>query len=156
MMRKPLIWSLFLMVFATAWQSIVAAPQCQHQHHLPSPLRTHEPSNSQSNHPFQAPITSSAESALTIRGGGWVIPAGWNPLGYKITSLGEEYLSYDGSLESDVGRFLASLKSGRKRFTTLKEQWLEVLRVSKTAQSMRIYKNLSELLQFCLRAGLVD
>ena len=94
--------------------------------------------------------------SLHVRGGGWIVPAGWNPLGYKITDLGEEYLSYDGALESDVGRFLASLKSGRKRFQTLKEQWLEVLRVSKTAQSMRIYKKLQDLLQFCLKAGLID
>jgi hypothetical protein len=91
-----------------------------------------------------------------LRGGGWIVPAGWNPLGYKITPLGEEYLSYDGSLDSDVGRFVASLKSGRKRFQTIKDQWLEVLRVSKTGQSMRIYKQLQDLLNFCLKAGLID
>jgi hypothetical protein len=91
-----------------------------------------------------------------VRGGGWLIPAGYNPFGYKITSLGEEFLSYEGSLDSDVGRFLASLKSERKRFATLKGQWLEVLRVSKSGQSMRIYKNLQELVTLCLKMGLID
>jgi hypothetical protein len=90
------------------------------------------------------------------RGGGYIIPAGWNPFGYKITTLGEAFLAFDGSLDSDVGRFLASTKSGRKRMTDLKAQWLEVLRVSKTGQSMRVYRQLQELLDFCLRAGLVD
>lgn len=100
--------------------------------------------------------SSTLNHSLHFRGGGWLIPAGWNPLGYRITSLGEEFLSYEGSLDSDVGRFLASVKSGRKSFQTIKEQWLEVLRVSKTGQSMRIYKQLQTLLQFCLKAGLID
>jgi hypothetical protein len=99
----------------------------------------------------------SLHDALCVaRGGGWLIPAGYNPFGYKITSLGEEFLSYEGSLDSDVGRFLASLKSERKRFATLKGQWLEVLRVSKAGQSMRIYKNLEALLALCLKMGLID
>jgi hypothetical protein len=96
------------------------------------------------------------DAITTVRGGGWLVPAGYNPFGYKITSLGEEFLSYEGSLDSDVGRFLASLKSERKRFGTLKGQWLEVLRVSKSGQSMRIYKNLQELLALCLKMGLID
>ena len=96
-------------------------------------------------------------TAVELRGGGqYFIPAGWNPFGYKITTLGETFLAFDGSLDSDVGRFLASLKTTRKRFATLKGQWLEVLRVSKTGQSMRIYKQLNELLQFCLQTGLID
>lgn len=90
------------------------------------------------------------------RGGGYLIPAGWNPFGYKITTLGETFLSFDGSLDGDVGRFLASLKSGRKRMSAMKEQWLEVVRVSKSGQTMRVYRQLQELLDFCLRAGLVD
>ncbi len=89
------------------------------------------------------------------RGGGTLIPAGYNPFGYKITSLGEEFLKFDGSLDSDVGRLLASLKQ-RKRFATIKEQWLEILRVSKTGQSMRILRTLQELIDFCLKAGLID
>jgi hypothetical protein len=90
------------------------------------------------------------------RGGGYLIPAGWNPFGYKITTLGETFLSFDGSLDGDVGRFLASLKSGRKRMAAMKAQWLEVVRVSKSGQTMRVYRQLQELLDFCLRAGLVD
>ncbi|CAB9515039.1 expressed unknown protein [Seminavis robusta] len=94
--------------------------------------------------------------AISLPRGGGMIPAGYNPFGYKITELGEQFLSYDGSLESDVGRVLASLKSSRKTFSTLKDQWLEVLRVSKSGQNMRIYRLLRELVDFCLAAGLVD
>lgn len=94
-------------------------------------------------------------SDISLRGGG-LIPAGWNPFGYKISDLGLRYLEFDGSLDSDVGRFLASLKSERKTFATMKSQWLEVLRVSKTGQSMRIYRKLQELIDFCLKAGLID
>jgi hypothetical protein len=89
------------------------------------------------------------------RGGGWFVPAGWNPFGYKITTLGDEFLSYDGSLDCDVGRFLASLKN-RKRFSDIKSNWLEIVRVAKTGQAMRIYKNLQDMIQLCLKAGLID
>lgn len=89
-------------------------------------------------------------------GGSYFIPGGYNPFGYKITKLGEEFLKFEGSLDSDVGRLLASLKSGRKRFSSIKSQWLEVMRASKSGQSMRIYRTLKELLEFCVRAGLVD
>jgi hypothetical protein len=94
--------------------------------------------------------------AIPRGGGAFFIPAGWNPLGYKITALGEAYLAFDGSLDCDVGRFLASLKSGRKRMTAMKAQWLEVVRVSKSGQTMRVYRQLPKLLDFCVRAGLVD
>ena len=90
------------------------------------------------------------------RGGGWtVFPAGWNPFGYKMTTLGEEFLTFEGCRDCDVGRFLASLK-GRKRFSTIKDQWLEVVRASKQGQSLRIYRQLETLLNFCLRAGFVN
>ncbi len=93
-------------------------------------------------------------SAVTLRGGS--ILAGWHPLGYGITDLGLQFLEFDGSLDSDVGRFLASFKSGRKRFSTLKDQWLEIVRVSKTGQSMRVYRKLEELLTFCVKAGFLS
>ena len=89
------------------------------------------------------------------RGGGF-IPAGYNPFGYKITELGEQFLKYNGSLDSDVGRFISTLKSGRKRYATIKEQWLEVMRISKSGQNMRIYRMLQELLDFCIKAGFID
>jgi hypothetical protein len=89
------------------------------------------------------------------RGGGY-IPAGWNPFGYFITPLGLTFLEFDGSLDSDVGRFLASLKSGRKKRSALKEQWLEIVRVSKTGQSMRILRRLDDLIDFCIKAGLLE
>ena len=84
-------------------------------------------------------------------------PAGYNPLGYGLTSLGKEFLEFEGSLDSDVGRFLSTLKSGqRKSKSVMKEQWLEIVRVSKKGQSMRIYRGLDELIEFCLRAGFID
>jgi hypothetical protein len=92
----------------------------------------------------------------SMRGGGFLLPSGWNPFGYKITPLGEQFLSFGDSLSSDVGRFLASLKSSRKRRSVLKNAWLEIMRASKTAQAMRIYRTMDELLDFCLKAGLVD
>jgi hypothetical protein len=97
---------------------------------------------------------SHTDSCLSVRGGG-LFPAGWHPLGYKITSVGEAFLSFDGSLDSDVGRFLGSLK---KRVTknTLKAYWLEIVRVAKTGQAMRIYRQIDKLLQFCLSAGLIN
>jgi len=94
-----------------------------------------------------------------LRGGGLssLVPAGYNPFGHKITPLGLQFLEkFDGSLESDVGRFLASMKTTRKRFDTIKSQWLEIVRVSKKGQSMRIYKNLQRLIDFCLAAKLLD
>ena len=84
-------------------------------------------------------------------------PSGYNPFGYGLTDLGKEYLAFDGSLDSDVGRFLSSLKTGkRKSASVMKEQWLEVVRVSKQGQSMRIYRKLDELISFCLKAGFID
>jgi hypothetical protein len=84
-------------------------------------------------------------------------PSGYNPFGYGLTELGKEFLAFDGSLDSDVGRFLSSLKSGkRKSAAVMKEQWLEVVRVSKQGQSMRIYRKLDELISFCLKTGFLD
>ena len=99
---------------------------------------------------------STYAAPYSIPRGGGIIPAGYHPFGYRITSVGEEFLSFDGSLESDLGRFLASLKSKRRRESDLKEQWLEVVRVAKTGQSMRIYRKLRELIDFCLKTGLID
>ena len=89
------------------------------------------------------------------RGGGLLIPAGYNPFGYKITEFGLKFLEFDGSLDCDVGRFLTSIRT-RKRFDAIKSQWLEVLRVSKKGQAMRIYRKLDELITFCLKAGFLD
>ncbi|MGK3747452.1 MAG: hypothetical protein ACI90V_014316 [Bacillariaceae sp.] len=105
--------------------------------------------------------TNPPSSWTTIeRGGGGLssfVPAGYNPFGYKITELGSQFLEFDGSLDSDVGRFLASVKTTkRKRFATIKSQWLEIVRVSKKGQSMRIYRNLEVLIAFCLKAKLLD
>lgn len=99
--------------------------------------------------------TSYSEIPVIPRGGFSILPGGWNPFGYKITSLGEEFLSFDGSLDSDVGRFLASLKN-RKTIHALKTAWLEIVRASKAGQMMRIYRKLDDLIKFCLKAGLIN
>jgi len=91
----------------------------------------------------------------TVRGG-W-LPAGYNPFGYRITDLGQKFLEFEGSLDGDVGRFLASMKSGSRKSTkTIKEQWLEIVRVSKKGQSLRIYRLLDELIEFCVKAGFLN
>ena len=97
-----------------------------------------------------------AETALSIRGGTWFIPAGWHPFGYKITKLGEEFLSFDGSSDSDIGRFISALKVKRVRKSTLRDAWVEIVRASKTGQNMRILRKFEDLIKFCLDAGLID
>lgn len=78
-------------------------------------------------------------------------------MGYKITKLGEEFLAFDNSLDSDVGRFLASLKAHRRTSKAVKESWLEILRASSDKrQALRIYRQIEALLTFCLKAGLID
>ena len=105
------------------------------------------------NHPLSVVQTSSCVEQVP-RGGGW-IPAGYNPFGYKITQLGEQYLSFHAALDGDVGRFLASLKT-RKSKSALKAQWIEIVKVSKTGQTMRIYRTLDDFLKFCVAAGLIN
>ena len=100
-------------------------------------------------------VSNVGTNPLFIRGGG-VLPAGYNPFGYKITSLGERYLGYDGSLDSDIGRFLSSVKVKRKSLKDLKSEWVEIVKVSKKGQSMRIYRSLDDLIDFCLKAGFLD
>jgi len=107
--------------------------------------------------------TSSAlsdERISSLRGGAAALnpfPSGYNPFGYSLTDFGKEYLDFEGSLDSDVGRFLSTLKGGqRKTAAVMKEQWLEIVRVSKKGQSMRIYRRIDELITFCLKAGFID
>ena len=100
-----------------------------------------------------------ATAVSNLRGGAALnpFPSGYHPFGYGLTDLGKRYLDFDGSLDSDVGRFLATLKGGkRKSADAMKEQWLEVVRVSKKAQSMRVYRQLDDLISFCLKAGFLD
>lgn len=59
-------------------------------------------------------------------------------------------------METSVHRFLSTLKKGRKTEAVLKEQWLEIVRVGKQGQSMRILRKLDELIKFCLSAGFID
>jgi len=93
---------------------------------------------------------------LDQRGGGF-FPAGYHPFGYKITALGEQFLGiHNNCLECDVGRFIASMKTQRKSFATLQQEWLEIIRVSKSGQIMRIYRTMRDMIDFCLAAGLID
>ncbi|KAL7566629.1 hypothetical protein ACA910_003464 [Epithemia clementina (nom. ined.)] len=111
-------------------------------------------------------VSSSSSSWWTSSLAFFLFLAGRHPFGYKLTALGEEFLSLEGSLDGDVGRFLASFRSSssgsgnnskpRKRLATLKAQWLEVVRVAKTRQAMRIYRTLDELIQFCVKAGFLE
>lgn len=105
-----------------------------------------------SKHVYKTSTTTIATELL--RGGGF-IPAGWNPFGYKISKRGEQYLTFGGALDGDVGRFLSTLKA-RKTFAALKLQWVEIVKVTKTGQTMRIYRRIDDLLKFCLEAGLID
>ena len=100
-------------------------------------------------------LTSQTRQAIRVPRGGGLL-AGYNPFGFKITQLGLDFLDFDGSLDSDVGRFLASLKSSRKKRGVIKEQWVEIVRVSKSGQSMRILRTLDDLIAFCLSAGFLD
>lgn len=38
----------------------------------------------------------------------------------------------------------------------MKDQWLEIVRVAKTGQSMRIYRRLDDIIAFCIKAGFLD
>lgn len=116
----------------------------------------HEPT--ERNRKYFSPVSSAIIPGINARGGAVnILPAGYNPFGYGLTDLGRKYLEFNGSLESDVGQFLSTLKSGkRKTSSTLKEQWLEIVRVSKKGQSMRIYKGLDGFIDFCLSAGFID
>jgi len=106
---------------------------------------------------FSEGSTTAVAVASSIPRGGGLIPGGYHPFGYGLTDLGRRYLEFDGSLDGDVGRFLASLKSGgRKTRSILKDQWLEVVRVSKKGQAMRILRTLDDLLDFCLKAGFIN
>ncbi|KAJ1460883.1 mitochondrial carrier domain-containing protein [Pelagophyceae sp. CCMP2097] len=84
----------------------------------------------------------------------WTLLAGWHPLGLRATALGADFLNFDGSRESDLGRVVSTLKV-RKRRTTLKTEWLEILRFSKSAQSARIYHALDDLVAAAMKMGLV-
>lgn len=109
--------------------------------------------------PRTRPSSRSELTAISkLRGGAALgFPSGYNPFGHALTDLGTTYLSFDGSLESDVGTFLSTLKGGkRKTAATMKDQWLEIVRVSKKGQSMRIYRKLDAMIEFCLKAGFID
>ena len=81
---------------------------------------------------------SEVSRGMRVRGGSML--AGMNPFGYKISSAGEKFLEYEGSRDSDLGRLLSSVISKRKTLSTLKSEWLELMRYAKTGQSVRIYK----------------
>jgi len=120
---------------------------------------------------------SALVSLLMLRGGAAAsvsiaafnpFPSGYHPFGYGITDLGRSYLEFDGSIDSDIGKFLSTFKGGasdggggsgsgkRKSTATMKDQWLEIVRVAKTGQSMRIYRRLDEIVDFCIKAGFLD
>lgn len=117
------------------------------------PLLTVENSSARATKLKTAAMANDLVNIVARGGGAWL--SGINPFGYKMTVFGEEFLKIEGCADSDVGRLIASLKE-RKRHKVLKDQWLEVVRVAKTKQAMRIYRTLDELIAFCLRAGFID
>uniref|UniRef100_A0A7S3L3X2 Uncharacterized protein n=1 Tax=Amphora coffeiformis TaxID=265554 RepID=A0A7S3L3X2_9STRA len=143
---KDLLLVVLLLVlrvdFSTAWQKRASVYNNNDKSYRPTPRDT---------------LAHSNNIVLDLRGGGWLfLPAGWNPFGYKVTALGEEFLKFEGSTDGDVGRFLASVRKQRKTKATLKQNWVEVVRVAKTAQAMRILRQLDDLIAFCLKAGFLD
>ena len=53
------------------------------------------------------PVDSTFDDYISpLRGGAALnlFPSGYNPFGYGLTSLGQRFLEFDGSLDSDVGR----------------------------------------------------
>lgn len=140
----------------TASENCVSA-KCARDLHLLYDERSHEYTIENGFARKETFITNDYSWKNVQRGGGLssFIPSGYNPFGYQITELGEKFLEFDGSLDSDIGRFLASVKT-RKRFDAIKSQWLEILRVSKKGQSMRIYRSLEDFIKFCLKAGFLD
>lgn len=99
---------------------------------------------------LQPQCTKLWKRTLELRGG--ALLAGYNPFGLVVTDLGLQFLEFQGSRDSDLGRLLSTLKT-RKRRSTIKQEWLEILRVAKTAQAARIYKELDNLLNFLLACG---
>ena len=107
------------------------------------------------------PVLLATATERIPRGGtaAFGFPAGWHPFGYALSELGERYLAFEGSRDGDVGKFLSSTLSGRKSRKTrneLREYWREITRYSKKRQSMRIYRTIDDLIDFCLDAGFID
>ena len=102
-------------------------------------------------------FTSKTLSTLAInsipRGG---LLEGLNPFGYALTELGRAFLKMEGCADTDLGKFLSSLKTKRKTTKALKDQWLEVVRQAKSGQSMRIYRTMDDLIDFALKAGFIN
>lgn len=140
--------------FVIVWLALASlllclAPLCNAHHHTLLTATTHIQQNIHNHQRYD--LLSKINNFP--RGGGLL--AGYNPFGYKITTLGEDFLKFDGSRDSDIGCLLSTLRA-RKRVASIKEQWLEIMRVSKSGQNMRIYRQLQALLDFCLQAGLID
>ena len=107
------------------------------------------------------PVLLATATERIPRGGAaaFGFPAGWHPFGYALSELGQRYLAFEGSRDGDVGKFLSSTLSGRKSRKTwneLREYWREITRYSKKRQSMRIYRTIDDLIDFCLDAGFID
>lgn len=139
-----------------------------HVQYLPFSRQPTEINTKHINHNFKATdlinsnptlISPSILNTLSISRGGALssyFPAGWHPFGYGLMDLGVEFLVLDGSLDSDIGRLLASLKSGRKKRPVLKQNWVEIVRQAKDGQSMRVLRTLDDLIAFCLKAGFIN
>ena len=111
------------------------------------------------NNPISWQVATATEGIPRGGAAAFGFPAGWHPFGYALSELGERYLAFEGSRDGDVGKFLSSTLSGRKSRKTRKElrdYWREITRYSKKRQSMRIYRTIDDLIDFCLDAGFMD
>ena len=146
MMPKPL---LTMAIFAVASCKVFVAA---------APLLSPNKQTMIENNPVSL-ATATTERIPRSRTAAFGFPAGWHPFGYALSELGERYLAFEGSRDGDVGKFLSSTLSGRKSRKTrneLREYWREITRYSKKRQSMRIYRTIDDLIDFCLDAGFVD
>ncbi len=148
MSMKTSIRSLVCLVVWLVWAQQVQSKQTLNSKILKlQPIQSTDPSNSQLSRPH-----------LSVRGGFSFFPQGY--WGYRITPLGERFLSSEGARECDLGRFLASLlstKNGSKKTTAeIKSQWLELVRFSKTGEASRIYRTLNELLTLLVDAKFIE
>ena len=76
---------------------------------------------------------------------------------FRLTPIGDAFLKMDGPVQADVGRFLSSLKVGEQLTRSrIETNWAEIARISRDAQSMRIYNKLEALIEFCVDNKLIE
>lgn len=76
---------------------------------------------------------------------------------YKLSKLGEKFLAIDGPGCGDTGRFLSFVASSESLAENeIRERWSEISRLSRDSQSDRIFRNMEDIMAFCLSSGLIE